>query len=110
MCQELAGRYAGHAGAVFVAGDVGGHQRRTSADSTDWKIIEQALARTFRDVRIYVGTDSQNKEACTVFGTRATTRSPSAPRWPRTCGGRSNRSALAVRSCGDRVPGGRWPR
>lgn len=55
MCQELAGRYAGHAGAVFVAGDVGGHQRRTSADSTDWKIIEQALARTFRDVRIYVG-------------------------------------------------------
>lgn len=55
VCADLAGRFAEHKGAVLVYGDVGGHQRRTSARSTDWQVIDDELGKRFRNVNICVG-------------------------------------------------------
>lgn len=54
-CAWIRDNYGHHKGPVHVYGDVGGHQRRTSAKSTDWEIVEEELAKSFADVRIYVG-------------------------------------------------------
>ena len=55
VCAWLSERFAGHRAPVEVYGDVGGHQRRTSAKSTDWSIIEQELSKSFPDVSVRVG-------------------------------------------------------
>lgn len=55
VCAYLADKYRGHKGMVRVYGDVGGHQRRTSAKSTDWQVVREELEKAFSDVRICVG-------------------------------------------------------
>jgi len=54
MCRALASYYPQHKQSVFVYGDAGGYQRRTSAQSTDWDIVTTELKKSFGDVRIRV--------------------------------------------------------
>lgn len=55
VCQKLSARFPEHKGPVRVHGDVGGHQRRTSASTTDWEIVRQILGKLFPSVTICVG-------------------------------------------------------
>lgn len=58
MCRVLADYYPEHAQPVYVYGDTGGHQRRTSAKSTDWEIVREELGKRFRGVEIRVARNA----------------------------------------------------
>lgn len=77
VCEKLRAMYPEHRGPVLLYGDVGGHQRRTSARSTDWEVIEEELGKTYRDVRLRVGRSAPgvvdsvaavNSRLCTSSG------------------------------------------
>lgn len=56
MVEEFRRRWHGkHMGEVLVYGDVGGHQRRTSATSTDWQIVVEMLKPSFPNSLLRVG-------------------------------------------------------
>lgn len=58
MCQKLADFYPEHKQPVHVYGDTGGHQRRTSAKSTDWEIVRDELGKRFASVEIRVARNA----------------------------------------------------
>jgi hypothetical protein len=43
LCEEITQRYRGHAAPVYVYGDASGGQRKSSAERTDWQIVENLL-------------------------------------------------------------------
>jgi hypothetical protein len=54
MCEAFRNRFAGHKGEVYVYGDVGGNQRHTNSDSTDWQVVMADLRQTF-NAKLRVG-------------------------------------------------------
>lgn len=54
MTQEIEDRYLDHQAEVVVLGDASGNQRRSSSDTTDWKIIGESMQRFVRPI-VYRG-------------------------------------------------------
>lgn len=54
VCEEIKIRYKGHQAPVYVYGDATGGQRKTSAERTDWQIVEDHLRGLGRSLEMRV--------------------------------------------------------
>ena len=54
LCDEITLRYKGHQGPVYVYGDASGGQRKSSAERTDWQIVENLLRPLGRSLEMRV--------------------------------------------------------
>lgn len=54
VCSEISHRYRGHEAPVYVYGDAAGGQRKSSAERTDWQIVEDALRSLGRSLELRV--------------------------------------------------------
>jgi len=54
LCEEIMQRYKGHGAPVYVYGDASGGQRKSSAERTDWQIVEGLLRPLGKSIEMRV--------------------------------------------------------